>query len=283
LNEVASLADSASSAASTAQSTADSAASAATYADALARSSHNLVKNPATRDGAAPAGTMEAAGVIWVGPSLGSSMTSSGYVRGGSRSSAGASYWLIAKADCVPGEQFYARAMGIHGGPGQAYFAIQFQDKDGGYLSQSAEYIPNDTAVHTKDLSATAPTGAAFATLWLGLVSSDSTPTDGFFNNFYMTRKISAGMIEADAVRSTSSDFSVTSTTASTSPSNGAIVVAGGIGCGDYFTGKYRSSDGTAGLTATMTFYAASSSGGATNVLNTVTIKDGIITSWTQA
>lgn len=45
----------------------------------------------------------------------------------------------------------------------------------------------------------------------------------------------------------------------------------------------YQSSDGTAGLTATRTFYAASSSGGAVNVLNTVTIKDGIITSWTQA
>jgi len=74
-----------------------------------------------------------------------------------------------------------------------------------------------------------------------------------------------------------------TNSTASTSTTSGAFVVAGGVGCGDYFTGKYRSSDGTAGLTATRTFYAASSSGGAVNVLNTVTIKDGIITAWTQA
>ncbi len=72
-------------------------------------------------------------------------------------------------------------------------------------------------------------------------------------------------------------------TTVSTSPSTGALVVSGGVASGDFFTGKYRSSDGSAGLTATRTFYAASSSGGATNVLNTVTIKDGIITSWTQA
>jgi hypothetical protein len=71
-------------------------------------------------------------------------------------------------------------------------------------------------------------------------------------------------------------------TTASTSTATGAIVTPGGIGCGDFFTGKYRSSDGTAGLSATKTFYAASSSGAIANILNTVTIKDGIITSWTQ-
>jgi len=37
------------------------------------------------------------------------------------------------------------------------------------------------------------------------------------------------------------------------------------------------------GLTATITFYAASSSGGAVTVLNTVVIEDGVIKSWTQA
>ena len=71
--------------------------------------------------------------------------------------------------------------------------------------------------------------------------------------------------------------------TASTSTSTGAIVVSGGVGCSDYFTGKHRSSDGTAGLTATKTFYAASSKGGSPTVLNTVVVKDGIITSWAQA
>lgn len=36
------------------------------------------------------------------------------------------------------------------------------------------------------------------------------------------------------------------------------------------------------GLTDTITFYAASSSGGSVSILNTVTIVSGIITSWTQ-
>ena len=107
--------------------------------------------------------------------------------------------------------------------------------------------------------------------------------TTYYWDCLYACRKVSAGMLEADAVRSTTHAFTVSDTTASTSTTTGAIVVSGGVGCGDYFTGKHRSSDGTAGLTATRTFYAASSSGGAVNVLNTVTIKDGIITAGTQA
>lgn len=74
-----------------------------------------------------------------------------------------------------------------------------------------------------------------------------------------------------------------TSANASTTTSTGAIVATGGVASGDYFTGKFRAADGTAGLNATRTFYAASSSGGTVNVLNTVVIKDGIITSWTVA
>lgn len=60
--------------------------------------------------------------------------------------------------------------------------------------------------------------------------------------------------------------------------SNGIIMMSG-----YYLYGAHKSSDGTAGMNGTITFYAASSSGGAVNVLNTVTIKDGLITAWTQA
>lgn len=40
--------------------------------------------------------------------------------------------------------------------------------------------------------------------------------------------------------------------------------------------------DITDGLTTTKTFYAASSSGGGTTVLNTVTLRNGLIITWTQ-
>ena len=43
------------------------------------------------------------------------------------------------------------------------------------------------------------------------------------------------------------------------------------------------SADGTIGLTATKTFYGSATSGGTVTVLNTIGIKNGLITSWTQA
>jgi hypothetical protein len=94
---------------------------------------------------------------------------------------------------------------------------------------------------------------------------------------------LGTGVLAVVNIRGDASGMDIIPSTASTSTTTGAVVVAGGVASGDFFTGKYRSSDGSAGLTATRTFYAASSSGGATDVLNTVTIKDGIITSWTQA
>ena len=133
------------------------------------------------------------------------------------------------------------------------------------------------------DCRGTAPAGTTSVSFYIEHSNAGCAGALAYYDCFYAARKVSARMLEGDAIQSTTSDFSVTSVTASTSTTTGAIVVSGGVGCADYFTGKYRSSDGTAGLTATRTFYAASSSGGATNVLNTVTIKDGIITSWTQA
>lgn len=55
-----------------------------------------------------------------------------------------------------------------------------------------------------------------------------------------------------------------------------------GVSVGGDLEWKTPSSVGPAGISATKTFYAASTSGGATDVLNTVVISSGIITSWTQ-
>lgn len=62
----------------------------------------------------------------------------------------------------------------------------------------------------------------------------------------------------------------------------GNVVFLNDVTATGYFIGKYKSSDGTAGANLTRIFYAASSSGGAVTVLNTITIKDGLIVSWTQ-
>lgn len=62
----------------------------------------------------------------------------------------------------------------------------------------------------------------------------------------------------------------------------GNVVFLNDVTATGYFIGKHKSSDGTAGANLTRTFYAASSSGGTVTVLNTVTIKDGLIVSWTQ-
>lgn len=45
---------------------------------------------------------------------------------------------------------------------------------------------------------------------------------------------------------------------------------------------KTPMSVGPAGITGTKQFYSAATSGGTVNVLNTVVISSGIITSWTQ-
>lgn len=105
--------------------------------------------------------------------------------------------------------------------------------------------------------------------IYIGNITSASTTNYAIYTN--------SGLVRIGG------STSITDSTTSTTTSTGALKVTGGIGCGDYVTSKYRSSDGTAGLTATRAFYAASSSGGAVNVLNTVTIKDGIITAWSQA
>ena len=289
LNEVASLANSASSAASSAQSTANGAASAASaaqttannaassaaYADRLARSGHNLIKNGNSED-PNPTG-YEAAYV-----------TSSGSYSGNKARQvitwSGAMTWgaFTPLIPCSPGEWFnYQGVVGPGTPTAHAWLVIYFYDANQNWVGAGAGYEKIGTGWYADSYKAQAPANAAF--LAFGVEVSGNAWDGALIDNLYATRMVSAGMLEADAVRSTTHAFTVSDTTASTSTTTGAIVAGGGIATGDYFTGRYRSQDGSAGLTATRTFYAASTSGGAVNVLNTVTIKDGIITAWTQA
>ena len=269
-----------------AQTAANSAATAAAYADRLARSSHNLIKNGNSETTPQP-GTPEAdhraegAGAARHGSWLRTISNWSGTSR------TGLGEWIewTAPIQCAPGDKFHFEfwARKYSGGvPATSVLNASWRDSSGSEIANTITYLALTTTYQKHSAECVAPAGASFVVFSSG---DHNTPNaqELWFDDAYATRKISAGMLEGDAIQSTTSDFKVTSTTASTSTTTGAIVVGGGVGCGDYFTGKYRSSDGSAGLTATRTFYAASSSGGATNVLNTVTIKDGIITSWTQA
>ena len=275
LNEVASLADSASSAASAAQSTANNAASAAAYADRLARSNHNLIKNGNSED-PNPTG-WEAAWISDSGAYTGTKCRAVTVADAG-----GWPQTTVGEAPCDPGDQFVFSAWGKQAtANSKQHIFIEFLDAAGGRVGIALRYFPASTAYTRAEVSSEAPAGTVKVRFVIYV--DKATATTYYWDCLYAARKVSAWMLEADAIRSTTSDFNVTSTTASTSTTTGAVVVTGGVASGDFFTGKYRSSDGSAGLTATRTFYAASSSGGATNVLNTVTIKDGIITSWTQA
>jgi hypothetical protein len=188
----------------------------------------------------------------------------------------------VGEAPCDPGDQFVFSAWGKQAtASSKQYIFIEFLNAAGARAGIKFKVFPASTAYTQVEVSDEAPAGTVKVRFCIHVGGADVTTY--YWDCLYAARKVSAGMLEADAVQSTTSDFKVKSTTASTSTTTGALVVSGGVGCGGYFTGKYRSSDGSAGLTATRTFYAASSSGGATNVLNTVTIKDGIITSWTQA
>ncbi|HQL49284.1 MAG TPA: hypothetical protein PLC09_11500, partial [Holophaga sp.] len=253
----------------------------AAYADRLARSSHNLIKNGNSED-ANPTG-FEAAGVD----------STPGYARNGSKCRSITTYSafndlvLTPKIQCAEGDEFYFEGWARSTNNTHPYsprLLIRFASA----TDTTTQWFWDEksslgTSWDKLAISGKAPAGTVSVEFRL---DSGGTVVDGgliAWDDFYACRKISAGMLQGDAIQSTTSDFLVTSETASTSTTTGAIVVSGGIGCADYFTGKHRSSDGTAGLTATRTFYAASSREGATNVLNTVTIKDGIITSWTQA
>lgn len=63
----------------------------------------------------------------------------------------------------------------------------------------------------------------------------------------------------------------------------GADVKVDGTFSATSISGDHQTAGGSAIADGTITFYAASSSGGAVKVLNTITFSDGLITSWTQA
>ena len=178
----------------------------AAYADALARSSYNLVKNAGTDNTSPPSGSYEAAGLWNIEATPGnlySAMSGSGFCRltqvgaGG-----GVAYVNITPViPCVPGEQFYVRGLGTgpsNGGtpkiivqttgPGGLYYNFTTNVASGVLTSPSVLEYPGGITV---------PAGHVGIQVILALEGAGAN-SYAFFNRIYLSKKIGAGMLEAD-------------------------------------------------------------------------------------
>lgn len=148
------------------------------YSDALARSSHNLVKN-GNSENANPTG-WEADGLSTDRPYSGTRRRGRGFYTG-----------LI---PCAPGDQFYVEAMGaVDSGLGIYYSEIA--DSSGAGFHWIGTTFTN-TSYQKVSFTATVPAGGAFIRFY-----SDSTAPGFRLDNLYACRKVSAGMLEADAIQ----------------------------------------------------------------------------------
>ncbi len=177
---------------------------AAAYANTLARSSFNLVKNAGTDNTTPPAGSYEAAGLWQIETTPGalySAMSGSGYARVAQLGAGGGTVYVVITPviPCVPGDQFYIRGLGTGPSNGGAPFIIAKTTGPGGaynnFMSNTASGTL--TAPTTLEMSVTVPTGHTGIQLVITLDTGGAN-SYAFFNRFYMTKKVSAGMLEAD-------------------------------------------------------------------------------------
>jgi hypothetical protein len=193
-----STANSAASAASAAQSTADSAASAAAYADALARSSFNLIKNGNSED-TDPTG-YEAAGIN----------ATPGYARNGSKcrtiltSTAYTNLVLTPLIPCSEGDEFYFEGWAKSTKGTYPYTPrLLFRFIGTGTTLLWAYDARSSLGTTWQKLSASGVAPAGTVAVEFSVDSGATVVPGGIiaWDDFYATRKISAGVIEADAVQ----------------------------------------------------------------------------------
>lgn len=185
----------------------------AAYADSLARSSNNLIKN-ANSENVNPTGP-EAAGVVAYGQRTGSKCRTLVGTGGTPQLD------ITPLIPCSPGDQFYLEAWGYRTstGSGNARVYMVFLQADrttvAGYTS--IEAITTGYQKYTCSLAA--PAAACFV---LARIENDSVPNlvECYWDDFYMARKVSAGVLE--------SDLGIF----------GVIRSGGGAGTGDYVAGS---------------------------------------------
>lgn len=188
--DVESLANSANAAAAAAQASATAAGAAAAYADALARSSYNLIKNGNSED-ASPHGD-EANGVYY-DPS--NSYTGNNCRRFNNPGST--SYFnRVGSTKCDPGDQFYFSAM-MREYAGTAHVTIAFYDILGNYLNRGYSPAYAGSAYTLQEVSFEAPANATTAVFYIEQDGSDTTFVDALF----ACLKTSVAMLEVGVLQ----------------------------------------------------------------------------------
>lgn len=176
----------------TAQADATAAAGAAAYADALARSSHNLIKNGNSEQLTPTPSGMEAAGVT----------TDNFYT--GTRSvmiKPNAGWAILDKgtAPCVPGDQFRFESQVYNATTNKCVLILEWFNAAGSAIAETgtAEYTGTG-AWNYMTLDGTAPANAAKVAFRCQAYSTSPGTSPTYFDNLYGCRKVTAGMLEAD-------------------------------------------------------------------------------------
>lgn len=165
----------------------------AAYADALARSSNNLIRNGNSED--SNPSSFEAVGVT----------TGNAYTGSKCRSvvgTAGSTYNAItSRMPCAPGDQFYSEAwIKLASAAGSGRIVFQVYDASGSNIATYATSTTGTTSYAKVTGSCTIPANGATVEINLGTVAIGVGNT-AYFDALYCCRMISTGMIQADAIQ----------------------------------------------------------------------------------
>ena len=171
----------------------------------------NLCPNPQCGITAPPAGSMEAAGLIYEGIYA---ISPNGYCRFVGLPGAGTTYIQVAQVPCNPGDVFYAEAqsqmMNSNGGNGSVLLQFNNAANSASISSVASAQAAGMFSPSKLSVTGTAPAGAGYVVLYIGIVGSPSSGNGSYFNMFYFRRcadanvivdgTITAGKIAANAI-----------------------------------------------------------------------------------
>jgi len=193
-------ANTAQTAANSAQTAANNAATAASYADRLARSSNNLIKNANSED-PDPTG-YEAAVVYDTTYDSYKAYTGTKVRRTVTEADGFAACYMTEEIPCAPGDQHVIEAMVRNiSAVGQVHVGMRYMGPSGttGWGVKGAQGTPN--AWTRTASSGTAPAGTTSVSFYIDHENAGVGGALAYYDCLYATRKVSAGMLEADILK----------------------------------------------------------------------------------